>query len=292
MRDRGAIAQLGERLDRTQEVGGSSPPSSIAEQLLRRGQRRRPSRPASFERHRSNGGRVGSFARRCCEVLPYGSRRKDCGSWTHFEYSWRTTIGSCWPRSAVRSPRRKILRSSARSRSAHSSPQFAIRTRTWCCSTCGCPNSTASPCLERLRKYDPTIAVVIPRATATRRRSRQPVREVPAATSSRRSSPSISRRSCATRSRAVVRGVGSGGGAGRRRRSGETVLSERETAVLDAVARGLSNREIGRQLWISEQTVKFHLRNVYRKLGISSRTEAARYAYRTGRVAALTIESA
>ena len=73
---------------------------------------------------------------------------------------------------------------------------------------------------------------------------------------------------------------------------GTTALSERETAVLDAVARGLSNREIGRQLWISEQTVKFHLRNVYRKLGISSRTEAARYAYRTGRVAALTVESA
>ena len=74
--------------------------------------------------------------------------------------------------------------------------------------------------------------------------------------------------------------------------AGETALSEREAAVLEAVARGLSNREIGRQLWISEQTVKFHLRNVYRKLGISSRTEAARYAYRTGRVAALTVESA
>ena len=74
--------------------------------------------------------------------------------------------------------------------------------------------------------------------------------------------------------------------------SAATALSERESAVLDAVARGLSNREIGRQLWISEQTVKFHLLNVYRKLGISSRTEAARYAYRTGRVAALTVESA
>jgi len=74
--------------------------------------------------------------------------------------------------------------------------------------------------------------------------------------------------------------------------AGANALSERETAVLEAVARGLSNREIGRQLWISEQTVKFHLRNVYRKLGISSRTEAARYAYRTGRVAALTVESA
>jgi DNA-binding NarL/FixJ family response regulator len=74
--------------------------------------------------------------------------------------------------------------------------------------------------------------------------------------------------------------------------AGVPALSEREAAVLEAVARGLSNREIGRKLWISEQTVKFHLRNVYRKLGITSRTEAARYAYRTGLVAALTVESA
>ena len=70
------------------------------------------------------------------------------------------------------------------------------------------------------------------------------------------------------------------------------LLSEREGAVLEAVARGLSNREIGQQLWISEQTVKFHLRNVYRKLGVSSRTEAARYAYRSGLASSLTVESA
>ena len=74
--------------------------------------------------------------------------------------------------------------------------------------------------------------------------------------------------------------------------AGESLLSERESAVLEAVARGLSNREIGRQLWISEQTVKFHLRNVYRKLGVTSRTEAARYAYRTGLAGTLTVESA
>ena len=73
---------------------------------------------------------------------------------------------------------------------------------------------------------------------------------------------------------------------------GAAALSEREAVVLEAVARGLSNREIGRQLWISEQTVKFHLRNLYRKIGVSSRTEAARYAYRTGLVAALNVESA
>jgi DNA-binding NarL/FixJ family response regulator len=70
--------------------------------------------------------------------------------------------------------------------------------------------------------------------------------------------------------------------------NGPTVLSERESAVLEAVARGLSNREIGKQLWISEQTVKFHLRNIFRKLGVSSRTEAARYAYRTGLAGTLT----
>ena len=82
----------------------------------------------------------------------------------------------------------------------------------------------------------------------------------------------------------------------KRRRSvgsnGAEALSERERVVLEAVARGLSNREISRELWISEQTVKFHLRNLYRKLGVSSRTEAARYAYRSGLVAALTAHSA
>jgi DNA-binding NarL/FixJ family response regulator len=61
-------------------------------------------------------------------------------------------------------------------------------------------------------------------------------------------------------------------------------LSERELAVLRALARGLSNKEIGRELWVTEQTVKFHLRNIYRKLELANRTEAARYAYRNGLV--------
>jgi DNA-binding NarL/FixJ family response regulator len=58
-------------------------------------------------------------------------------------------------------------------------------------------------------------------------------------------------------------------------------ISEREAMVLSALGRGLSNREIGKELWITEQTVKFHLRNLYRKLGVSNRTEAARFAYRS-----------
>jgi DNA-binding NarL/FixJ family response regulator len=62
----------------------------------------------------------------------------------------------------------------------------------------------------------------------------------------------------------------------------ETGLTRREIDMLKAVARGLSNQAIGKEMWVTEQTVKFHLRNIYRKLGVTSRTEAARYAYEHG----------
>ncbi len=56
-------------------------------------------------------------------------------------------------------------------------------------------------------------------------------------------------------------------------------LSEKEVAVLVELCHGHTNKQIAARLWLSEQTVKFHLRNIYRKLGIKSRTEALRYAY-------------
>ena len=59
----------------------------------------------------------------------------------------------------------------------------------------------------------------------------------------------------------------------------EAGLTERELGILKALARGLSNHAIAKELWVSEQTVKFHLSNVYRKLGVANRTEAARFAY-------------
>jgi DNA-binding NarL/FixJ family response regulator len=59
-------------------------------------------------------------------------------------------------------------------------------------------------------------------------------------------------------------------------------LTERETTILKALARGLSNEAIGKELWVAQQTVKFHLTNIYRKLDVSNRTEAARYAYEHG----------
>jgi DNA-binding NarL/FixJ family response regulator len=56
-------------------------------------------------------------------------------------------------------------------------------------------------------------------------------------------------------------------------------LSPRETQMLVRLADGRSNREIASELWLSEHTVKYHLTNVYRKIGVKGRTAAARYAY-------------
>jgi DNA-binding NarL/FixJ family response regulator len=61
-------------------------------------------------------------------------------------------------------------------------------------------------------------------------------------------------------------------------------LTERELSMLKALARGLSNNAISKEFWVTEQTVKFHLSNIYRKLGVGNRTEAARFAYERGLV--------
>ena len=61
-------------------------------------------------------------------------------------------------------------------------------------------------------------------------------------------------------------------------------LTNRELEILRAVAEGHTNARIGRLLWVTEQTVKFHLSNIYRKLGVSNRTEASRYALVNGLV--------
>jgi DNA-binding NarL/FixJ family response regulator len=61
-------------------------------------------------------------------------------------------------------------------------------------------------------------------------------------------------------------------------------LTERETAILQTLARGLSNAEIAKELWVTQQTVKFHLTNIYRKLSVKNRTQATRIAYQHGLV--------
>ena len=59
-------------------------------------------------------------------------------------------------------------------------------------------------------------------------------------------------------------------------------LTARELEILRWVAAGESNNAIARQLFVTEQTVKFHLSNIYRKLGVSNRTQASHFAYHNG----------
>jgi DNA-binding CsgD family transcriptional regulator len=63
-------------------------------------------------------------------------------------------------------------------------------------------------------------------------------------------------------------------------------LSSREVEILGLVAKGLSNREIGATLFISEHTAANHIRNILRKTRCANRTEAASYAHRNGLVEA------
>jgi DNA-binding NarL/FixJ family response regulator len=59
-------------------------------------------------------------------------------------------------------------------------------------------------------------------------------------------------------------------------------LTERELEVLHLVARGLSNTEIGQELYISETTVKTHVTHIFQKLDLRDRVQAVVFAYQTG----------
>jgi DNA-binding NarL/FixJ family response regulator len=59
-------------------------------------------------------------------------------------------------------------------------------------------------------------------------------------------------------------------------------LTRRELETLRLVAEGHSNAALAKKLWVTEQTVKFHLSNIYRKLDVSNRTEASRWAQLSG----------
>ncbi len=62
-------------------------------------------------------------------------------------------------------------------------------------------------------------------------------------------------------------------------------LTERELGILKLVGKGLSNKQIGKKIFISDRTVQAHLSNIFSKLGVSSRTEAVMYAVRKGWIA-------
>jgi DNA-binding NarL/FixJ family response regulator len=69
-------------------------------------------------------------------------------------------------------------------------------------------------------------------------------------------------------------------------------LTPREVQILCLVAEGHSNSQLATMLWVTEQTVKFHLSNIYRKLDVANRTEASRWAQLHGLLPSRKLEAA
>lgn len=61
-----------------------------------------------------------------------------------------------------------------------------------------------------------------------------------------------------------------------------TLLSNREREVLRLIAEGNSNKQISKELYIAEVTVRFHIRNIYDKIGVRTRAQAIRWAIKHG----------
>jgi DNA-binding CsgD family transcriptional regulator len=81
------------------------------------------------------------------------------------------------------------------------------------------------------------------------------------------------------RARLVLGATGSRATGVRRRRTRPDGLTRREVEVLQLVSSGMTNRAVARALWVTSETVKFHLSNIYRKLGVSNRVEASEWAH-------------
>jgi HD-GYP domain-containing protein (c-di-GMP phosphodiesterase class II) len=90
--------------------------------------------------------------------------------------------------------------------------------------------------------------------------------------------PEVGRKYSPAAFAALAQELGAGAGRSPRRASRPEGLSDREVEVLGLVARGLRNREIARQLFISEKTVGHHVEHIYNKIGVSTRAAAVLFA--------------
>jgi DNA-binding NarL/FixJ family response regulator len=138
-------------------------------------------------------------------------------------------------------------------------------------------------CLGRIRNRDPNVKVVMLSASEDPTLASQALENGASAFILKQIDP----RDLAGVLRQVVKGtvfqtVGVPASESSSRQAAEAGLTAKEQEVLAALARGLSNQQIAKELWLAEQTVKFHLSNIYRKLEVRNRTEAVQHAVRRG----------
>ncbi len=144
------------------------------------------------------------------------------------------------------------------------------------------PGMDGVDCLKLIREHHPHVKVVMLSASEDAAQ----VAEALAAGASAYIGKRINPNDLASALRQIVAGVVHYAGPA----AAEVVdqpsdLTERELTMLEAISRGLSTKAISRELWVSEKTVKFHLTNIYRKLGVHNRTGAMRYAFENGLIA-------
>jgi DNA-binding NarL/FixJ family response regulator len=144
------------------------------------------------------------------------------------------------------------------------------------------PNMDGLTCLDEIRRRHPDVKVVMLSASTSQDMIETALRRGASAYIVKSIDPSDLP---ATLRQAIDKNIFSAVGlteAGNSSGAKAAGLTEREISILKALARGSSNEEIAKEFWVAQQTVKFHLTNIYRKLGVKNRTEAIRHAYRLG----------
>jgi len=136
-------------------------------------------------------------------------------------------------------------------------------------------------CLGRIRNRDPNVKVVMLSGLADPEIEREALLAGAVAYLDKRVDPTT----LAACLRSVIDGAAAAAGTGCAPPDDAafSALTEREREILVQVSRGKSNADIAAGLWLSEQTIKYHLTNVYRKLGVKGRPGAVRYVFEHGR---------
>jgi DNA-binding NarL/FixJ family response regulator len=142
----------------------------------------------------------------------------------------------------------------------------------------GMRTAEGAGCLDLIRAAEPDLTVVVLSATATPETIRSALTRGARAFITKSVNPlDIPSAIRQAYEGTVYHVLGSAAGPDDHLR--EAGLTAREITMLKALTRGLSNKAISEELWVTEQTVKFHLGNLYRKLGVENRLAAASYAH-------------